>query len=254
MDHPAKFPDRIVTAIGRILADETDGPLKILDPFAGVGLIHDLADIAPGRWTTTGVEIEPEWAAEHPRTEVGDALRLRFRAGSFDVVATSPCYGNRMADHHNARDFCKVCDGSGEHPEIFSEPDDPIDCEACAGWGLSKRNTYRAYLGRQLSEGSSAAMQWGPAYREFHAAAWAEAVRVLKPGGLLIVNISNHYRKHTEQHVAEFHLNAVCLLGCTVLRVDPIRTQRNRQGANGDSRTDRELIIVARTPDPRRPN
>jgi hypothetical protein len=47
----------------------------------------------------------------HPRTIVGNALQMAFAGASFDVVVTSPCYGNRLADHHNAR----AAGGRGAH-------------------------------------------------------------------------------------------------------------------------------------------
>ena len=34
----------------------------------------------------------------------GDARRLHYLDATFDAICTSPTYGNRMADHHNARD------------------------------------------------------------------------------------------------------------------------------------------------------
>ena len=91
--HPARFNDRILEA-----ADQLLGPRLgwILDPFAGTGRVHELR--RSGRFTI-GVEIEPEWAAMHPRTIVGSALALPFGAETFDAIVTSPTYGNRMADH-----------------------------------------------------------------------------------------------------------------------------------------------------------
>ena len=98
--HPARFSDAVLDRIGTML-DEYQVNGVVLDPFAGAGKIHRLA--TPTR-RTVGVEIEPEWAATHPGTIVGNALALGFGAESIDAVVTSPCYGNRLADHHEARD------------------------------------------------------------------------------------------------------------------------------------------------------
>lgn len=88
--HPAKFTDVILATIADQLYGVTG---RVLDPFAGTGRIHRLArpDLE-----TVGVEIEPEWAAQHPNTVVGDALHLPFPDESFDAICTSPTYGNRM--------------------------------------------------------------------------------------------------------------------------------------------------------------
>ena len=100
---------------------------------------------------TVGVELEPEWADLHPDTFVGNALALKFDDADFDAVVTSPTYGNRLADHHNAKDG-------------------------------SVRRSYTHDLGRQLQEDNSGAMHWGPKYRDFHRKAWIEAKRVIRPG------------------------------------------------------------------------
>lgn len=243
--HPAKFSDAILLEIGSILTDlETAGLLSLigaraLDPFAGTGKIHQLRAMG---LETLGIEIEPEWAEQHPGTIVGDATAIDVEAGSFDLMITSPCYGNRMADKHEAKDLCSAC------------KDRPVaevrDCSMCGGLGLSKRNTYRHALGRALSPGSSAGMQWGPAYRHLHEQAWREAVRVVVPDGFLIVNISNHIRDGEEQRVVEWHLNTLLLIGCRLFEARRIRTPRLGFGANGDSRVDGESILVVRTPPP----
>ena len=33
----------------------------------------------------------------------GDSRQMHYPDGMFDAICTSPTYGNRMADHHNAR-------------------------------------------------------------------------------------------------------------------------------------------------------
>lgn len=220
--HPAPFSLLILNEIGGILFDEhmrkinkgEGKKLRILDPFAGIGKIHGLND---AHTTTVGVELEPEWANQHPLTEVGDALNLRFRKNSFDLIITSPCYGNRMADHHNAKD--------GSH-----------------------RRSYKHYLGREPSEGASSAMQWGEEYRDFHARFMAEASRVLKPDGLFVLNISNHIRAGVEQRVSEWYMSVFLSMGYLLNQVIAVQTPRYRYGQNSETRTENEFIICMRKP------
>lgn len=207
--HPAKFTPTILATVADILRDQN---LRILDPFAGVGGIHALR-----HWghETFGVELEPEWAAASPHTIVGDATSLPFASGSFDAIVTSPAYGNRMADHHEARDD-------------------------------SRRNTYRHALGRPLAENNAGAMQWGDVYRALHTMAWLDALYVLAPSGLVIVNVSNHIRAGIEQPVVEWHLAALLSLGCRVVEIRRVATPRQRFGANGGARVDGEVVMVLR--------
>ncbi|MDA8315919.1 MAG: hypothetical protein M0010_12235 [Actinomycetota bacterium] len=137
--HPAKFSDAILEVLQRVLEDEAERHqrhLRVLDPMAGTGRIHELV----GPWTTVGVEIEPEWAAYHRRTLVGDATALPFPDHAFEVAMSSPAYGNRMADTHNARDVYKTGPRAGQ---------------------LTDRITYRHKLGRRLSPGNGGGLQWG---------------------------------------------------------------------------------------------
>lgn len=212
-DHPAKFSDEIVEVLRRVILDEQRRigrvPL-VLDPFAGVGRIHRAMPTS-----TVGIELEPEWAACHLRTVNGNALALPFAADTFDVVATSPCYGNRMADHHNARDG-------------------------------SKRRTYTHTLGRDLHPDNAGAMQWGDEYRAFHARTWAEARRVLKPGGLFVLNISDHIRGGKVRHVVAWHAMALGALGFEWVDDRAIETRRMKHGENRDARVDHEVVLVLR--------
>lgn len=193
--------------VDSILRDK--GPFfSILDPFAGVGSLHALG------LPTWGIELEYEWASQHPRNIVGDALHLPFADDSFDAVVTSPVYGNRMSDHHEAKDS-------------------------------SKRNTYRHTLGRPLTKGSSAVLQWGAEYRAFHKRAWREMLRVLD--GWFILNCSDHIRKGKQVHVVDWHRQCAESVGFKFRQEITVVTKRNRQGQNHELRVDSESILLFTT-------
>lgn len=242
-NHPAMFSKELIVP----LADLIRGRRKVLDPFAGTGRIHAIA-AAAGVPRSIGIELESEWAnvGEFPgpnrRQIVGDSLQVlpTFRAGTFDAVVTSPAYGNRMADKHEARDPCKHCGGSGA-------VDDAV-CKVCKGSGLSRRNTYRHRLGRALSDNNGGGMQWGEEYRDLHRAIWAASVRVLAPGGLFVINCSNHIRLGNVVDVCSWHRDALVELGLSITEVVEIETRRQRQGANHGLRVAGEQIIVGQRP------
>jgi len=195
--------------------------LRILDPFAGVGGIHYFHEERGD--DTIGLELEAEWAGQHPRNVVGDATRPPFPKFSFDAIVTSPCYGNRMADVYDGRDG-------------------------------STRRTYRISLGRVPSSGSSAVMQWGSTYRGLHERAWRANYALLHAGGLFIVNISNHLRTlksddgQIEMHVTEWHMMTLSALGLRLLAAEPVGTARYGFGANGQDRAESEFLLVFRKP------
>lgn len=211
--HPAKYSDPVLQRMDFWLPKNS----RVLDPFAGVGRIHELAS---EDWDieTVGVEIEKPWADAHPNTLHGDSTKLKdmFPDEWFDVVATSPTYGNRMADHHEAKDS-------------------------------SIRNTYRHTLGKTLQRNNTGSMQWGTEYRLVHTKVWQEVRRLLSEDGLFLLNVSNHIRKNREVRVAEWHLDyCIRILGFRLEAVETIVTKRNRQGANRDLRTDHEFLFVMR--------
>lgn len=214
--HPAKFSQPILELVHEVIPLHKE--TLVLDPFAGVGGVHWLQDNFPdsGR-KTVGIELEPEWALAHKRTIIGSALKIPLADESVDVIATSPAYGNRMADHHDARDS-------------------------------SRRNTYRHALGRPMSDGSGAVLQWGESYRHFHWVAMCEAHRTLKRKGLHIWNVSNHIRQGQEMRVVEFYEGCLRRLGCQVIGKYPIKTRRQKQGANHHLRVEYEYVVVARRP------
>lgn len=262
--HPAKFSAPVLDTIRLHVANlavEIGSPPKVLDPFAGAGGIHDLAAIA----YTFGVELEPEWCdvgdwREQPwivtgLTVVGDVLRLdRISAPrTMDAVVTSPCYGNRLADTYDGRGTCQFCDGLGQ-VVIRSDtgfPAQAATCPRCQGTrrDRSRRNTYRISLNRMPTDGSAAIMQWGGPgsdYCTFHSLALGQMIRVVRPGGLVLVNMSNHIRDSEEQPVVEWWVAEMIEAGLRIETVDKIVTRRYRFGANHAARVDGERLIVAR--------
>ncbi|RIK33827.1 MAG: hypothetical protein DCC52_02225, partial [Chloroflexi bacterium] len=142
-----------------------------------------------------------------------NALDLPFASETFDAVVTSPTYGNRMADHHRARD-------------------------------ASRRNTYFHAFGGAMHADNTGLLQWGAAYRERHTQAWSEAARVLKRGGVFLLNVSDHIRDGRRVNVAKWHLDTVRGMGLTLCACHAVPTPRNRYGANGAARCQVEYVFV----------
>jgi hypothetical protein len=220
LSHPARYSPELITLFRDLLAAYSHPGARVLDPFAGPGGIHQLD--ADG-YETTGVELEPEWANLHPRTITGSALDLPFGPESHEAIVTSPAYGNRLADSHNASD-----------PE--------------------RRRSYTHDLGRPLHEDNSGGMHWrttapgGGAmgsydYRNLHGLAWAEAVRVLTPGGLFVLNICDHYRDGLVQPVAAWHAWALGRLGLEWVESRSVPTRKLRQGANAELREQEQVHV-----------
>lgn len=205
MNHPAKFNPKLVPYIDLMLGG---GKKKVLDPFAGTGWIFDAL---PG-YDWTGVEIEPEWAALHHLTQVGNAIDLTFADCTFDAIITSPTFGNRMADHHLASDS-------------------------------SKRITYRHVLGRPLHDDNTGQFQWGDYYKVMHNLAWEEAYRVLKPGGIFILNIKDHIRSGAVIPVTDWHVANLLTWGFRVAQRATVPLFGNGYGQNGKSRVGYESLI-----------
>lgn len=249
IDHPAVFSAPIVKWLAELIDNEAetiDRPITVLDPFAGEGTIHRLPFRTPDRVHTIGVEIEPEWAIPGGCI-VGDATRLPFGPGTFDVVATSPTYGNRFADVYlGQNDTCTTCGGDGRDA-------DDVECSKCTGTGRrpSKRYGYAISLGRRPSPRSSGAMHWGRNYRRLHFDAWAEAHRVLRPAGLILVNVSDIIRAKKVEPVTDWHAQTLADVGFRDGgEAVAIKTRRMRHGQNHAARVENEWILRGRKPTP----
>jgi SAM-dependent methyltransferase len=204
--HPARF----ASAVLDVAADFLIGCDRVLDSFAGTGRVHELP------METIGVEIEPEWAAWHPDTIVSDATRLPFAAETFDGVCSSPCYGNRLSDHHDAQDD-------------------------------SHRITYRHALGRPLHAANAGGMGWvgreGEWYRMLHSMAWREVWRVLGPGGVFVLNVKDHVRRGEVQRVSAWHRRAIEATGFELIAKRRLTLNGMRFGANAEARVRFENVF-----------
>jgi len=210
--HPAKYNDRLLPYFELFLRAYP----TILDPFAGTGKIFNIR--VSGR--IYGVELEPEWAIQAPvkpncQMIIGSAINLPFSDNSIASVGTSPTYGNRMADKHNARDN-------------------------------SVRNTYTHAIGRQLHPENTGQLQWGDKYRELHEKAWAEVYRVLEPSGIMVLNIADHIRKGVRIPVSKWHVTTLAKIGILPVYSIEIPTPGNRFGENSNLRVGHESIYVLR--------
>lgn len=207
VSHPARYSAELLPILAELLRSTVGAGSMVLDPFAGTGRIHDLHP----EFDTYGIELEPEWAGMHERTQVGDARVLPFDVASIDAIVTSPTYGNRLADSHQASD-----------PE--------------------RRRSYTHDLGRDLTTGNSGGMHWrnGAAgsteYRALHWPAWIEAYRVLRPGGVFILNMKDHWRGGILQPVTSWHTWALGSIGLEYVDSMGVPTRDLRQGANGAMR------------------
>jgi len=213
--HPAKFSAPIIEVI-RPMLDELSflrdpPPMRVLDPMAGVGTVHTLA--IPNVIQTWGLEIEPEWADQHPNTWEGDATAMPFPDNYFDAIVTSPPYGNRMADQFVSKDG-------------------------------TRRITYYHFLGRRLHENSAAGMHFGDEYQKTMRDIFIECKRVLTMRGAIILNVSDFIKNGQVVPVVQFYLDLLHDLGYHVSRDVPVPTQRMKFGANGKLRVDHERVIL----------
>ena len=208
--HPASYSAGLIPTFAALLEGRSH---RVLDIFAGKGGIHELGALGP--YETVGVELEPEWAMWRPETLVADATDLPFEDDSFTAIATSPAYGNRMSD--------------------YDEP--PADAP--------ERRDYVCSLGRPLSPNNAAGFAWDDAeYMELHEAAWAEAVRVLAPGGVMLLNVVDHWEQDRHIGVAGMHLtHLVKAFGPDISAMVSADASGWTAAANGDVRIAGEWVV-----------
>ena len=81
-------------------------------------------------------------------------------------------------------------------------------------------------------------------YWAFHARAWAEVARVLRPGGRFVLNVSDHISRGAVVPVVERHADLVLLCGFTFVKEFRVTTRRLRYGANNQVRVPTESVLV----------
>ena len=226
VEHPCPFSKALMPTLIEACAGFPEGSL-LVDPFAGIGRAGDIAAVHGYRFV--GVELEPEYAEQHPDVLVGDSTELTtlIPPGTVDIIVTSPTYGGRMADQYL---------GS------------PKDREHEAATGKIRRRTYAVSLRRTLAENNTGRYQWGDRYRLLHIDVWQECFKVLRPGGRMVLNVSNHIRKHEEQRVADWHDGVLQVLGFVRKERIMVRTPRYRDGANRDARVAAEYVFIYERP------
>lgn len=210
--HPATYTASLLPIFTKHLL----GCANVLDPLAGTGKIGNIK-LHGYRGYIVANDIE-EWGTNRYVDEFHhmDAAHLTFADGAFASVCCSPPYGNRIAN-------------------------------SALGWNRKFRyNTYDRALGRPLQRGNAGSMVWGDAYRETHTAIWRECIRVLKPHGIFILNISDHIRSARRVYVSKWHLDTLRAFGLTLEKTYAVRTPRLRLGANADARCACEYVFVMR--------
>jgi len=213
MKHPAKYTNSFIPIFYKYLKDKNN----ILDPMAGTGKLVKIKDFGfSGKiscndildWGDAKYDGVDNWS-------FCDASSLPYPSLFFDALCTSPTYGNRMADHFNAKDE-------------------------------SKRITYRHYYGKPLSHNNTGRMQWGAKYQEKHNLIYKECRRVLKDEGLFIINISDHIRSKEIIPVVDWHRSTIINSGFILEDDLRIETPRMGFGANRNSRVQHEHILIFR--------
>lgn len=206
--HPARYSKELVQPIAEMLI----GCTLIIDPFAGTGeRLADMAKLAGCR--ATGIEIEPEFIVRWDVVGQGDATNLLFPNGYFDGATSSPTYGNRMNDNYQGN----------------------------SRW---KYYTYRSFLGRELSQGSTAGVKFGKEYIRLHYLAWQELYRVLRPGSPFVLNIKDSWQGNDIIPVSQWHYETLKTIGFTPVKVVRVPVKGMRNGANGNKRIGCENLIL----------
>lgn len=218
LDEAAGVLDELAVTLGR--------PCDVLDPFAGTGE-RTAAHPSFKRHNWVGLELQGEWI-KHPWVRQGNALTTGFPDNSFDAIVTSLVFPNRGTD------------------VFVSAPENPSHYNTYAHCLRDTVGDRTAQLHPQ-NAGGMKLEDW----RLLHLAWAREARRVLRPGGLALIEMKNH-RKLGVVHDNVEWIERQCLriAGFEVLGRSWIEAPGNREGSE-ESRDEREThtaLIYAAVP------
>ena len=213
--HFSRYHPKIIEALPSRIGHSK----KILDPMAGtLERLSILERPDMGYHLVHGVEIECKWVEgyPHPRLIQGDARKLPYENAFFDCIIVSPSYGNRDADR------------TGEW------------------WDNDDRKTYAAALRANPDPASLCVPFHRTEYKLGHALAWSEAVRVLKVGGLFVINLKNTIKSGVITRMSQWHRDLLRdELGLKEIDDTAVPTRGRMSGANYDLRAeDAEKLYI----------
>lgn len=230
--HPCQYSGPVLDAMARSLRREAKRlsmgrkQLLVLDPCAGTGLRvmnHPMFD--EHAWL--GIELEASFIApEAWWVAPGDMTDVSLPDHVIDVYCTSYVFPNRMTDS-----FIQAEGNEWEYITYSHK-------------ARANRNdrTYR------LAPTNAGALRWGEPYRELHSRAIAEGIRVLRHGGLFVVEMKNHMVKGEIIPVTEWFVEEFKRQGCKIERKARVGVPGNRKGANREQREEYSTLIHARAP------
>ena len=221
--HPAKWSDVLLEVIYRDYIEDND---IILDVFGGTGKIGKLKEYGCEN-IFISQEIEEEWALQGVNSEIdfcfiADATSSnhyeKYTELGVNFIITSPAYGNRMADKHEAKDG-------------------------------SKRYTYKHLINRKLHDNNSGGYRFYGAHKRnkyhiIHEATWLNCYNMLPQGGKFLLNCSNYLVKGVEILVTEWHIDLLKRIGFTLIEEQMVKTPRLRVGQNSDKRVIGERLCL----------
>ena len=209
--NPAKFTDSIIDVIASKISEW--GGQMFLDPFGGSGKVASIKNLIQCEVHCN--DIEKGWKEDYPvdKWYNQDAEFLDTNGILYDAIITSPTYGNRMADHHNAKDG-------------------------------SKRITYTHRYGEKLSEGNTGVMHFGKEYKLKHTNIFRHLIHLIHNNGLVMVNVSNFIRRGEEVDVVGWWKEMLSSLGLVFVEEVLIDTPRMRFGANREKRVNKESLLI----------
>lgn len=215
--HPAQYSDTVLESFEH-LVEKYALAGTWLDPFAGLGIKIDRLPLHMIK-----SELQFAWARQAAYGMIrADSQSLPFPDDVFDGIVTSPVYGNRLSDKHNARDG-------------------------------SKRITYRHFLdevGEVLDLRNAGGLQFGGSsrqselYLDLHAAVYAECWRVTRTDGYFMLNVSDHIRQDRRIGAVSAHRGLMANAGWHLIGADLVKTPRMRMGRNHTKRVQAEVVLL----------